>query len=113
VSELKQAKLQVNEQVRAAYLQVEASNSIISAAQKLVESTTLNASAMQQGFELGAVTSVDVLTALRDRYRAERDLQRVRYDYIKNLLLLKREAGTLTPADLSEISGWLSTQRQN
>jgi outer membrane protein len=113
VSELKQARLEVGERVRAAYSQVEASSSIISAAEKLVESTSLNASAMQRGFELGAVTSVDVLAALKDRYRAERDLQRVRYDYIEYLLLLKRETGTLTPADLSEISGWLSSQRKN
>lgn len=113
LSELKQATLEVNEKVRAAYLQVKASNSIISAAKKLVESTKLNATAMQRGFELGAVTSVEVLAALRDQYRAERDLQRVTYEYIKYLLLLKRETGTLTPNDLSEISGWLSPSRQN
>jgi outer membrane protein len=112
LSELKQAKLEVAEKVRAAYLRVEASSSIISAAKKLVASTNLNATAMQLGFELGAVTSVDVLDALRDRYRAERDLQRVRYEYIEYLLLLKRETGTLTPNDLFEISGWLSSSRQ-
>jgi outer membrane protein len=110
-SELKQAQLEVNERVRAAYFQLEAGNAIISAANKLVESTNLNATAMQLGFELGAVTSVDVLAALRDQYRAERDLQRVRYEHIKSLLMLKREAGTLTPADVIEISGWLSPSK--
>ena len=113
INELKQAKLEVNERVRAAYLQVEASSSIISAADKLVESTILNATAMRRGFELGTVTSVDVLAALRDQYRAERDFQRVRYDHIEYLLSLKKESGTLTPADLLEISGWLSSSKQN
>ena len=113
LSELKQARLEVTEKVRAAYLQLEASGSIISAAKKLVASTELNATAMQRGFELGAVTSVDVLAALRDQYRAERDLQRVRYEYIEYFLLLKRETGTLTPNDLLEISGWLSPSPQN
>jgi outer membrane protein len=95
------------EKVRAAYLQVEASESIISAAALSLESTTLNATAMQRGFELGAVTSVDLLNALRDQYRSERDLQRVRYDQIRSLLALKREAGRLTVDDLIEVGSWL------
>jgi outer membrane protein len=89
VNELKQARLEVNERVRAAYLQVKASNSIIAAAKKLVASTILNATAMRRGFELGTVTSVDVLAALRDQYSAERDLQRVRYEHIKVFTLIK------------------------
>lgn len=113
INELKLARLEVKEKVRAAYLQVEASSSIKSAANKLVESATLNANAMRRGFELGTVTSVDVLAALRDQYRAERDFQRVRYDHVKYLLSLKKESGTLTPADLLEISGWLSSSEQN
>jgi outer membrane protein len=113
INELAQARLEVNERVRAAYLQVEASSSIIAAANKLVASTILNAAAMRRGFELGTVTSVDVLAALRDQYRAERDFQRVRYEHIKYILSLKKESGTLNPADLLEISGWLSSSKQN
>ena len=113
VSELNQAELEVNQRVRSAYLQAESSEVIIAAAQKLVESTSLNATAMQRGFDLGTVTSVEVLTALRDQYRAERELQQVRYAYIKSMLLLKKEAGTLSSADLLEVSGWLSPIRQN
>ena len=72
-----------------------------------MESTALSAEAMQQGFELGTVTSVDVLDALRDRYQAERDLQRTRYEHIKFLLLLKRETGTLEAEDMLEVGSWL------
>ena len=43
---------------------------------------------MQQGFNLGTVTSVDVLNAIRDQYQAERELQRIRYEHINLLLLL-------------------------
>ena len=64
---------------------------------------------MQRGFELRVVTSVDLLNALRDQYQAERDLQRVRYENIKSLLVLKHEAGILTAEDLIEVSGWLTT----
>ena len=61
---------------------------------------------MQQGFRLGTVTSVEVLNALRDQFRAQRDLQRTRYDHIRYLLTLKRETGSLSAADMLEISTW-------
>jgi len=112
-NELRGVQLQTGESVRSAYLQVQASEKIIAAAEKLVESTQLNATAMQRGFELGAVTSVDVLNAIRDQFAAERDLQQVRYEHVKSLLVLKREAGLLSADDLIEVSGWLepTTQR--
>ncbi len=106
-SELRQVRLETNEQVRSAFLQVQSSSLRTEAARKLAESTALSATAMQQGFELGVVTSVDVLNALRDQYTAERDLQRTRYEHVKYLLLLKREAGTLTADDLLEVGSWL------
>jgi outer membrane protein len=86
---------------------VQAAETLIEAAQKLVDSTALASTAMQRGFELGAVTSVDVLNALRDQYRAERDLQQARYDHIKFLLMLKRETGLLTADDMLEVGSWL------
>ena len=63
---------------------------------------------MQQGFNLGTVTSVDVLNAIRDQYQAERELQRIRYEHINLLLLLKRETGTLSAEDLLEVGAWLT-----
>jgi outer membrane protein len=58
---------------------------------------------MQQGFELGTVTNVDVLNSLRDQYQAEREFQRARYEQIKYTLILKRETGTLTSEDMIEL----------
>lgn len=106
-SELRQVQLQAGERVRSAYLQVQSSETRTEAARILVESTALSAQAMQQGFELGTVTSVDVLNALRDQYRAERDFQRTRYEHIKYLLLLKRESGSLAAEDMLEVGSWL------
>ena len=105
--ELRATQLQARELVRSAFLQVKASNAQTDAASILVESTALSSQAMQQGFSLGTVTSVDVLNALRDQYQAERDLQRIRYDHIRYLLLLKRETGTLAAEDMLEIGSWL------
>ena len=108
-SELRMVELEASQRVRSAYLQVSAAENFIAAARKLVESTTLTSTAMQQGFNLGAVTSVDVLNALRDQFRAQRDLQRARYDQVKFLVILKREAGLLSAEDMVEVGSWLET----
>ena len=105
--ELRASELEARQRVRAAYLQLEASRTQIEAARILVESTALASEAMQQGFSLGTVTSVDVLNALKDQFRAERDLQRTRYDQIKFFLILKRETGALTAEDMIEVGEWL------
>lgn len=106
-NQLRQVQLDVSERIRASYLLVKASETRTEAARRLVESTSLSAEARQRGFELGTVNSVDVLNALRDQYQAERDLQTTRYQHIKLLLELKREAGVLTADDLLEVGGWL------
>ena len=108
--ELRATQLQARELVRTAFLQVQASDRQTDAASILVESTALSSEAMQQGFTLGTVTSVDVLNALRDQFSAERELQRIRYDHIRYLLLLKRETGTLSADDMLEVGGWLEPQ---
>ena len=105
--ELRRIELETREIVRSAYLQAKAGDTLIEAAESLVESTELSATAMQQGLELGTVTIVDVFIAVRDRFRAQRDLQRARYDQIKAMLVLRREAGTLEAEDLLEVGEWL------
>jgi outer membrane protein len=108
-SQLEQASLDIYERARTSYFQVKAGESRIAAAQLLAESTDTSYTAMQRGFELGTVTSVDVLNALRDRFNAERDLQRARYDHIRATLMLQRDAGTLSAEDMQTISDMLNT----
>lgn len=106
-NELRQTQLEIVERTRLAYLQVKSSELRVKASERLAESTALSYTARQRGFELGTVTSVDVLNALRDRFSAERDLQRARYDHIRYSLLLKRESGTLSADDLLDVGSWL------
>ncbi|MDT8428104.1 MAG: TolC family protein [Pseudomonadales bacterium] len=108
-NELRQVQLEVAEKTQIAYLRVKSSQSRVQAARKLLESTTLSATAMQRGFELGQVNSVDALNALRDQFQAQRDLQTQRYEHLKSLLNLKRESGLLSPQDLIDIGTWLQT----
>ena len=105
--ELRATQLQAKRACSVGFLAGKSCDAQTDAASILVESTALSSQAMQQGFSLGTVTSVDVLNALRDQYQAKRDLQRIRYDHIRYLLLLKRETGTLAAEDMLEIGSWL------
>ena len=107
-AQLQQTSLDVLDRVRTSYFKVKAGEARIDAGRKLLEATTTSAAAMRRGFELGTVNSVDVLNALRDQFKAQRDLQQARYDYIRYRLVLLRESGTLTPADLEHISEQLN-----
>src|SRR5690606_37661304 len=87
-SELLQVNLDIGEQTRMSYLRLQAMEQRVKAAERVLESRVLSAEASQRGFELGTVTSVDVLTAVRDRYLAERDWHNYRYDYLNLSLYL-------------------------
>ena len=103
-NELRRTELETNANVRSAFLQVQSSKLLTEAAERLVESTRLASEAAREGFQLGTVTNVDVLNALRDRFQAERDFQKTRYEQIIYLLLLKHEAGTLDAGDMVNVS---------
>ncbi|MBL4573840.1 MAG: TolC family protein [Gammaproteobacteria bacterium] len=108
-NELFQAQNEVSGLVRTTYQQVKIGKVRTEAAQKLVDSTTLSTVAMQRGFELSAVTNVDVLNAIQSQSQAKRDLLQVRYEHVMNLIFLYRDSGRLTAEELLEIDSWLIT----
>jgi outer membrane protein len=108
-SELRQLNLDVSEQTRLSFLRLKSAERQIVASEKLLESRELATTASRRGFELGTVTSVEVLDKVRDQFLAERDLLRIRYDYLRLSLQLRRDAGSLSADDLVDISGRLQS----
>lgn len=104
--ELQQVELDVRGRVRGAYLQLRTDRARREAAVALLDATNTAVASVQRGFALGTVTNVEVLSAIRDRFRAERDLQQIRHDEIRHFLLLKHESGTLTSEDMAAVSDW-------
>ncbi len=94
-------------QTRDAYLSVNAHISRVQALEQAVLSNRTALESTEAGLEVGTRTEVDVLNAQRELFRAHRDHARARYDYILETLRLKQGAGTLSPADLEQINGWL------
>ncbi len=94
-------------ETRDAYLGVDSGISRVQALEQAVRSSLTAAETIEAGFQVGTRTSVDVLDAQRDLFRARRDLSEARYRYILDVLRLKRAAGTLSEEDLRIVSIWL------
>ena len=92
---------------RNAYLNVLSNISNIRALKQAVRSSQTALKATEKGFEVGTRTTVDVLNSRRTLLDSERNYSQSRYDYLSNLLNLKRAAGTLSQADIDEINSLL------
>jgi outer membrane protein len=95
------------QQVRDAYLGVEASVSSVQAFFQALVSAKTSVEATEAGFEAGTRTSVDVLLVQGRQFEAERNYARSRYDYLLVLLELQRAAGSLDREDVWQINQWL------
>ncbi|HUQ51622.1 MAG TPA: TolC family outer membrane protein [Gammaproteobacteria bacterium] len=98
---------QTERQTRDAYLGVISEISRVRALRQSVESNRTALRATEAGFEVGTQTTVDVLRAQELLSQAETTYSRSRYDYIRNTLLLKQAAGTLSEADIQQVDSWL------
>ena len=107
LEEHERAKRNVQRQTREAFLGVKSGISRVEALDQAVRSATSAKEAIEAGFQVGTRTSVDVLNAERDLFGARRDHAVARYDYILNVLRLKRFAGTLSEEDLATVNAWL------
>ncbi len=92
---------------RNTYRAVVSSVSRVEALSQARQSTRQATKATRSGFEQGTRTSLDVLGSQRDTLRAQTELTAARYDYVLDVLELKRVSGTLELADIKRINGWL------
>jgi outer membrane protein len=95
-------------ETRDAYLGVLSELSRVQALRQALESSRTALQATEAGYEVGTRTAVDVLDARRRLAQAETDYARSRYDYVLNVIRLKRAAGTLQATEISDVNQWLS-----
>ena len=76
-------------------------NLFILSSQNQLEATTA-------GHVVGTRTILDVLQAVSSLSESKQNWAKDRYDYLINLITLKKNAGTLSSKDLVQINAWLS-----
>lgn len=89
---------------RTAFLNTRAARARAEALVQAVDSALAAEASAQIAFEVGSRTAADYLAAVRERFRAQRDLASARYDYLLGLLRLRKAAGVLRIADLEEMN---------
>jgi len=104
------ASRQTEREARDAYLGVMSEISRVKALKQALKSSQTALQATEAGFEVGTRTTVDVLDSRRQLFIADVNYSRSRYDYILNVLLLKKAAGTLSVDDLNMVNAWLEEQ---
>jgi outer membrane protein len=101
----------VIQEARAAFLSTASGLAQLQALKQALLSNQTAAAATRTGFQVGTRTAVDVLLALRETFRSQRDYSSARYDFLLNTLKLKKAAGTLRLADLRAMSALLARPR--
>lgn len=89
---------------RLAYLNSLSGLQRVDALQRVVEASLASEQAARAGYDAGTRSSTDLLQALDQRYRAERDYSLARYRALISALRLKQQAGQLLTADIAQIS---------
>ena len=97
----------VIQNTKASFIAVMTDMQRLKARQQAIVSTRSALEATQAGYNVGTRNIVDVLQAQRNLYAAIRDEANARFDYIINMFKLKQEAGTLSPADISQLDSFL------
>ena len=92
---------------RQSYLNVISGISQISADREAIKSSISSLEGMEESYRVGTETLVDVLNQQQKVYEAQTQYANDRYGFVKNVLLLKQAAGTLSFDDLRAINAWL------
>ena len=78
---------------------------------KSIKSFESSLEATQTGYEVGTRNIVDVLQAQQRLYASQFDYADSRYNYVRDLMLLKQTAGTLNAADVATLNAYSDPQQ--
>ncbi|WP_166362081.1 TolC family outer membrane protein [Pseudomonas akapageensis] len=98
----------VVKEITSAYLTANSSGEKISASRNALASAQLSTVAAEKALTYGMVSAVDVLTSVRNEFRARRDLLKTQYDFVTHVFTLNRWAGNPPAESVESVNAWLS-----
>lgn len=110
--DLESVRRDIDLQARQSYLKVSTAVAEVKAYEQALISSQSQLDSTQLGYEVGVRTSVDVLNAQQQLYKAKRDLLLARYGWMLSVIRLKAAAGTLTEDDLANTNTLLDPTLQ-
>ncbi|WP_152224449.1 TolC family outer membrane protein [Pseudomonas sp. SCB32] len=109
--QLEEIRRRVVKEITSAYLTANSNGEKIEASRLALSSAQLSRVAAEKGMSYGMVNAVDVLSAVRNEFRARRDLLKTQYDFLSNVFTLNRWAGKAPVESVESVNGWLSPSR--
>lgn len=103
-------KRSITQLIRALHVATMTRMEQVNARKQAIVSSQSALDAIQAGYDVGTRNIVDVLTAQRNLYAAQRDYANARFDYILSQFELKKAAGTLSPADIQSLNEWTTAE---
>jgi outer membrane protein len=104
------AEKTVIENTRILFTAINTDVSFVAARLKGIESSQSAMEATETGYEVGTRNIVDVLLVQQRLYEAQFRYASSRYQYIKDTLLLKQLAGSLSPQDMYDLNLFLESE---
>jgi outer membrane protein len=102
--DLENARRNVAQQTRQAYLGVVSGIAQVKALQQALASSESVLEASKLGHEVGVRTNLDVLNAQQQLYSTRRDLYQAQYNYLISQLRLKAAVGSLGEEDVTRVN---------
>ena len=106
--ELERVRREIERETRTTFLNSISGKARIDSTKRQLDARKKATKALQKGYELGASTIVDVLESRRDLMQTQTELWQARYQYLRNIVLLKMWAGSLTMQYMEEVDQWFT-----
>ncbi|WP_277589068.1 TolC family outer membrane protein [Pseudomonas chlororaphis] len=106
--QLEAIRRRVVKEITSAYLTANSNGEKIDASRSALASAQLSRVAAEKGLSYGMVNAVDVLTSVRNEFRARRDLLKTQYEFLSNVFTLNRWAGKPPVESVENVNAWLS-----
>lgn len=102
---------EIERSVRSAYLNAVASYARMGSTAEETRALEKVVEAQKKSYEYRITTVLDVLIAQRRLTKARSDESKARYDYVRDLTVLKAHIGEPMRPHIEEIDGWMATDR--
>ncbi|QFY41388.1 hypothetical protein F6R98_01075 [Candidatus Methylospira mobilis] len=109
---IEEARRNIEKETRSAWLNATSGRARIESSRQELSFREKAKIAQEKSYEVGAATIVNVLDAHRRLMKANTDHYKARYEFIRSLIRLRLNAGSLADLDLEAIAPWFGTRRE-
>ncbi|TLP73853.1 TolC family outer membrane protein [Pseudomonas nitroreducens] len=106
--QLEEIRRRVVKEITSAYLTANSNGEKIQANRLALVSAHKSRESAEKALGYGMVNAVDVLAAVRNEFRARRDLLKTQYEFLSNVFTLNRWAGKPPIESVQSVNSWLS-----